>query len=321
MKERAMSAYHTAANAKASTHANGTDTPTATTTAHPDISRLRVSEVPILIVANKNDLFRNKHSAADRRTLLQTLRFAAHYHGASLLITSCTDNSNKEAFRGFMNSFCFGVSMKPVLDVASDRAMIVTAGKDLFANILTGKSTGKGGEDENTNVKSVFASSEADVNSFLTASGVNKEAWVRFETSLMSVFAAHSPAAASGLSSGSGSGNSNAGNDDGTGAGPGAGSKNEYPEADIDEARRARDMVLDQYIADAARRERFVANPGSTNMGGNDDNGNNEEEEPSSTTSRDRGDRDRDRGAYGSGENAREKSDASEVDDRRRSRK
>ena len=65
MKDRAISAYNSAAGNASADESAPTPAP------HVDISRLRVSEVPILIIANKNDLFRNKHSSADRRTLLQ----------------------------------------------------------------------------------------------------------------------------------------------------------------------------------------------------------------------------------------------------------
>jgi energy-coupling factor transporter ATP-binding protein EcfA2 len=68
MKDRAIGAYNSVTTANENAAA---DDHSPTPAPHVDISRLRVSEVPILIIANKNDLFRNKHSAADRRTLLQ----------------------------------------------------------------------------------------------------------------------------------------------------------------------------------------------------------------------------------------------------------
>ena len=91
---------------------------------------------------------------------MQTLRFLAHYHGASLLVTSCKDSAggNKDAFRACMNSLCFGVSMRPVCEVGSERPSVVTAGRDDFAAILRGKGTGKGEEEDG---KSQFASNDA----------------------------------------------------------------------------------------------------------------------------------------------------------------
>jgi dynein light intermediate chain 2, cytosolic len=60
--------------------------------AHPDQKLVKATEIPICIMATKYDLFRNKFNSSDRRTLMQILRFAAHYHGASFLVTSCVDS-------------------------------------------------------------------------------------------------------------------------------------------------------------------------------------------------------------------------------------
>lgn len=253
------------------------------------------------------------------------------------MVTSSNESSNKDIFRSFMNSLCFGVNMKPYYDVAADRAMIVSAGKDSFVNILTGKSAGKSGDDDGDRAKSVFASSEADVQAFITATGVNKEAWGRFETTLSSVFGAASVSAATGKSANSAD-SANSNGDDGT-AGR-AGANNEYPEADIDECRQARDIVLEQYIQDAARREKLAArsamsssSSSSGNMagGGGDDGTDRGSAAGGSKGYGGRADRDRDRenqgyGSRSSSDNLREasgngreeKSDATEVDDRRR---
>lgn len=256
------------------------------------------------------------------------------------MVTSSSEGSNKEIFRSFMNSLCFGVNMKPYYDVAADRAMIVSAGKDSFANILTGKSAGKSGDDDGDRAKSVFASSEADVQAFITATGVNKETWGRFETTLSSVFGAASVTAATGKSANSAD-SANSNGDDGT-AGK-AGANNEYPEADIDECRQARDIVLEQYIQDAARREKLAArstmSSSSSSSGGNmaggggDDGTDRGSAAGGSKGYGGRADRDRDRdrenqgyGSRSSSDNLRDasgngreaKSDATEVDDRRR---
>ena len=226
---------------------------------HVDFSRVRISEVPILIVANKFDVFRSKQSASDRRTLIQTLRFLAHYHGASLVVTSCKDSAggNKDAFRACMNNLCFGVSMRPMCEVGSERPSIVTAGSDDFSSILRGKGTGKSAEEDG---KSQFASSDSDVDSYLTSTGVKDEAWSRFRSSLESYFGGPGSAAGAGVkASSAGAGDKdgqggNQGEDENTGA-----NNNEHPETDVDDARGQRDMILDQYVADAARRANLAA--------------------------------------------------------------
>ena len=98
-----------------------------------DDKRVRPCEVPLYIVANKYDKFREvppvwqpfggsptwcsspvmschltvacrlQVALADRRSLVQVLRFVAHYHGATLVTTSCVDAALKDSFRSFMS--------------------------------------------------------------------------------------------------------------------------------------------------------------------------------------------------------------------------
>ena len=239
MRESSMAAYSTV------TTASGAHTP------HPDTSIARPSEVPIFVVANKNDVFRNKFSSSDRRTLLQVLRFVAHYHGASLIVTSAAESSGKETFRLLMNHACFGVPLKPACDVAVDHALFVTAGRDSFAAILTGKGTGKGGDEDG---KSILAVSESDVAAYVTPAGVNKESWTRFETMLANLYGVPDPDAGRGKVISVGGAGATVENGSG-----GAGSIVEYPEQDVDEARSGRDLALEQYIQDAVRREKMAA--------------------------------------------------------------
>jgi len=221
---------------------------------HGDAGKYRPSEVPICIMACKYDQFRTKFNSSDRRSLMQTLRFAAHYHGASLVVTSTTDSSGKDALRAYMNNVCFGVSMKAVCEVSSDRPCCVTAGKDSYAAILTGKGTGKreSGEEDGGKTASQFASSESDVASYFSSSGVNKDTWSRFESVLSSIFGTPDPRAGKGPAVASGRENQDQIDDSSNPA-------IEFPEADIDEARAARDRALEQYVADAARREKMAA--------------------------------------------------------------
>ena len=256
---------------------------------HDDAGKFRPSEVPICIMACKYDLFRTKYNSSDRRSLMQTLRFAAHYHGASLVVTSTSDSSGRDAFRAYMNRVSFGVAMKAVCEVSSERPCFVTAGKDAYAAILTGKGTGKRetGDEEGGKSASQFASSESDVASYFSSSGVNKDTWSRFESVLSSVFGAPDPRAGKGPALASGSDNQDHVDDSSNPA-------IEHPEADIDEARAARDRALEQYVADAARREKMAARSSLPEDSGN---------------------------AASSGRGGDRDHDDTEVDERRRSRK
>ncbi len=106
---------------------------------HVDTKRVRPTEVPIYIVANKFDAFKN-YSSADRRSIYTILRFTAHYYGATLLTVSSTDTVSKEAFRALMTSISFGGQIKGSYEVNPDKALFVTKGLDSFQNILLGES-------------------------------------------------------------------------------------------------------------------------------------------------------------------------------------
>lgn len=106
---------------------------------HPDIARVRPCEVPLYIVGNKYDTFKSAPSA-DRRTLLQVMRFISHYHGATLLLSSSFE---RDSFRSLMNSACFGLPLKPSFEVGVDRANFVSVGRDDFVAILLGTIPGE----------------------------------------------------------------------------------------------------------------------------------------------------------------------------------
>jgi dynein light intermediate chain 2 len=225
---------------------------------HEDNTRVRPCEVPIIIVANKFDTFRAKPSA-DRRAMMQALRFLAHYHGASLIATSRADSSHRDSFRSLMNTVAFGAGQKSSREVGSDKPTQVTVGKDSFSAILLATGTGKTADEDG---KSQFASSDADLEAFVGGNGIRKDCWVRFHEVLTASFgAADASAGVSAMPAATtnSDGSADGGEEDGSGANGGTGDSNEYPEADIDEARAAMDLKLDQYIVDVERRERLNA--------------------------------------------------------------
>lgn len=246
-----------------------------------------------------------------------------------------------------MNHLCFGVPIKPTCDVAVDRPVFVTAGMDSFHTILIGRGTGKGSEAGigDNKAQSSLATTDSDVATYITSSTVNKETWGRFETTLVGVYGAPDPEAGRGKSTAVSTG-SRVGEEGGGSAGVEAAI--EYPEDDIDEARSSRNMALEQYIQDAARREKMSARSGlSSDMGSGTGTGNNDDEDEGmgggrkvsgrsagnskndlSTLDRDRDRdaRDRDRDARDNNSNSNIKSNStaynqeSEFDDRRNGR-
>lgn len=110
---------------------------------HPDANRVRPTEVPIVIVANKHDALRGMPTA-ERRCLLQALRFVAHYFGATLLTMSSGSGDNstmRDAYRNFINAVAFtppGTAVKPSCETNLDKLVYITRGQDTFENILLG---------------------------------------------------------------------------------------------------------------------------------------------------------------------------------------
>lgn len=226
---------------------------------HADIARVRPCEVPLCIVGNKYDSFKAL-SLADRRALVQVLRFVAHYHGATLLLTSAFE---REAFRSLLNAACFGLPTKAALDVALDKPAIVTAGKDDFTSILLGVAPGASTASDEAG-KSKFAYSESDVGAFLSAHGVARDCWAKFSDVLAQCFGAPDPDPVPAGSA------ADEAKDEG-----GSAEADAFPEAEVDEMRAQRDEALLRYKAEAERRQALNssvrAGPGPGPAGGGGD--------------------------------------------------
>ena len=212
-------------------------------TAHVDLPRVRPCEVPLVIIGNKSDALKSVASA-DRRLLIQVMRFVAHYHGATLLFTSSFE---RDAYRAVFSSVCFGLPIKPALDLGADKPVCVTAGKDDFAAILLGTAA----DGSSTESKSRLAYSEADVANFVSAHGVTRDSWGRFGDVLAQSFGAPDPepvAAAAAVGQQQGESKEE-------GLQGGSAADNTHPELEVDEARAARDAALFRYMEEVARKE------------------------------------------------------------------
>lgn len=104
---------------------------------HPDSNKVKPLEIPLVIIANKQDLMKTM-SVAERRAIIQSLRFIAHYFGAILMTVSANDVYMKESFRGLLNSLCFNAALKPCHETNLEKMIFITRGQDSFENILLG---------------------------------------------------------------------------------------------------------------------------------------------------------------------------------------
>lgn len=111
---------------------------------HPDENIVSLSKIPMYLVANKYDIFKDIGSS-ERRATVQILRFLCHYYGVYLLTTSAMDASLRESFKAFMNSVCFRGPLRQAQESHFDRPLHISPGKDTFENILLGSKSGEGG--------------------------------------------------------------------------------------------------------------------------------------------------------------------------------
>ena len=104
---------------------------------HPDANKVKPLELPIVIIGNKYDTMRTM-TIAERRAVLQALRFISHYFGAIFMTVSVNDSNNRELFRSLMNSLSFNVPLKASNEVNVDKYVYITRAQDTYESILLG---------------------------------------------------------------------------------------------------------------------------------------------------------------------------------------
>lgn len=110
--------------------------------AHPDKDEVTPLPLPVLIVGNKYDAFRDEDSVK-RKGVTQAVRYLAHMYGASVLFTSMKDKNLVSQFRSFMKGFAFrALPHTASKEVDPAKALFVPAGADLFEDIGLPKSAG-----------------------------------------------------------------------------------------------------------------------------------------------------------------------------------
>jgi GTPase SAR1 family protein len=189
-----------------------------------DRARAKPCEVPIVIIATKYDVFKSR-SISERRAIMQVIRCVAHLHGASIFTTS-TESGMKENVRNILNSICFRTLPRSSLDVAIDKPVAVSAGKDDFAQIILSSLS----ESSSTAAKSRLIYSESEIGNFFDSKGISPECWAKFTDHLATLFGQPDPLPEA-------AGDNDDRRDD-----------NEFPEADIDQMRAQRDIALQRYI-------------------------------------------------------------------------
>jgi GTPase SAR1 family protein len=107
---------------------------------HSDERSIKPLDLPIVIIGNKYDMIKLSMPLAERRVLIQGIRFIAHYFGGIFLTVSNNDPAMKEIYRSLMNNLAFptGNPLKPAYEIHLDKYVYITKGQDSFDNIFHG---------------------------------------------------------------------------------------------------------------------------------------------------------------------------------------
>jgi dynein light intermediate chain 2 len=101
---------------------------------HPDLNRLRVLGIPVVIVASRLD--RKENDTVKTKLMVRTLRFLAHLYGASLIFTSQQEREAAK-MRALLNHYIFEVPLDlKLMQLDSDKGgVLVPTGQDTFEDI------------------------------------------------------------------------------------------------------------------------------------------------------------------------------------------
>ncbi|XP_061084089.1 cytoplasmic dynein 2 light intermediate chain 1 [Conger conger] len=100
---------------------------------HPDRELIDPFPVPLLVIGSKFDVFQDFDSEK-RKAICKTLRFLAHYHGASLIFSSKSEALISKT-RGFVNHLAFGTDRGKTVSTDPSKSLIIPAGMDSLSQI------------------------------------------------------------------------------------------------------------------------------------------------------------------------------------------
>ncbi|XP_072121070.1 cytoplasmic dynein 2 light intermediate chain 1 isoform X4 [Mobula birostris] len=101
---------------------------------HPDWELVDPFPLPLVIMGSKYDIFQNFESEK-RKVICKTLRFVAHYYGASLLFFSNKSESTISKMRTVLNNLAFGTDRSKTISVEYNKPLFVPAGMDSLSQI------------------------------------------------------------------------------------------------------------------------------------------------------------------------------------------
>ncbi|XP_008056297.1 cytoplasmic dynein 2 light intermediate chain 1 isoform X1 [Carlito syrichta] len=100
---------------------------------HPDRELIDPFPIPLVIIGSKYDIFQDFDSEK-RKVICKTLRFIAHYYGASLMFTSKSEALLLK-IRGVINQLAFGIDKSKSICVDQNKPLFIAAGLDSLSQI------------------------------------------------------------------------------------------------------------------------------------------------------------------------------------------
>ncbi|XP_052042454.1 cytoplasmic dynein 2 light intermediate chain 1 [Apodemus sylvaticus] len=100
---------------------------------HPDRELIDPFPIPLVIIGSKYDIFQD-FDPEKRKVICKTLRFVAHYYGASLMFTSKSEALLLK-MRGVINQLAFGIDKSKSMCVDQNKPLFITAGLDSLCQI------------------------------------------------------------------------------------------------------------------------------------------------------------------------------------------
>ncbi|XP_036429734.1 cytoplasmic dynein 2 light intermediate chain 1 [Colossoma macropomum] len=101
---------------------------------HPDRELISPYPMPLLLIGSKFDIFQDFESEK-RKVICKTLRFLAHYYGASLIFTSSKSETMMSKARSFVSHLAFGTEKGKSMSADPSKPLIIPAGMDSLSQI------------------------------------------------------------------------------------------------------------------------------------------------------------------------------------------
>ncbi|XP_051945918.1 cytoplasmic dynein 2 light intermediate chain 1 [Xyrauchen texanus] len=101
---------------------------------YPDRELINPFPVSLLIIGSKFDIFQDFDSEK-RKVICKTLRFVAHFYGASLIFTSSKSETTVSKARSFVNHLAFGTERPKSISTDPSKPLVIPAGLDSLSQI------------------------------------------------------------------------------------------------------------------------------------------------------------------------------------------